>query len=81
VYRARYLFAAAFSRGVMMPVGYEYGYRKRLHVVETRPSDREQPHFALTDFIARVNEMTARVPALNEEGPQEQWRLPTATTA
>ena len=74
-YRARYLFAAVFSTGVMMPIGYEYGYRKRLHVVETRPADREQPHFDLTSFIAQVHEMKARVPALNEEGPQEQLAL------
>jgi starch synthase (maltosyl-transferring) len=74
-YRARYLFAAVFSTGVKMPVGYEYGYRKRLHVVETRPSDREEPHFDLTRFIAEVNEMKASVPALNEEGPQEMVPL------
>ena len=74
-YRARYLFAAVFSTGVMMPVGYEYGYRKRLHVVETRRSDREEPYFDLTRFIAEVNEMKASVPALNEEGPQEMVPL------
>lgn len=70
-YKAHYLFAAVFSTGVMMPIGYEYGYRKRLHVVETRPGDREEPHFDLTPFIAEVNEMRATVPALNEEGPQD----------
>jgi starch synthase (maltosyl-transferring) len=75
VYRARYLFAAVFSTGVMMPVGYEYGYRKRLHVVETRPSDREEPHFDLSRFIAEAHEMKASVPALNEEGPQEMVPL------
>ena len=75
VYRAHYLFAAAFSTGVMMPIGYEYGYRKRLHVAETRPGDREQPHFDLTSFITEVHDMKARVPALNEEGPQQQLAL------
>src|SRR5512144_3045045 len=66
------MFVAVFSTGVMMPVGYEYGYRKRLHVVETSPSDREKPHFDLTSYIAHVHDMKASVPALNEEGPQEQ---------
>lgn len=74
-YRAQYLFAAVFATGVMIPIGYEYGYRKRLRVVETRPADREQPHFDLTQFIAAVHEMKAGVPALNEEGPQKQLAL------
>ena len=74
-YRARYLFAAVFSTGVMMPVGYEYGYRTRLHVVETRPEAWEEPRFDLSRFIAEVHEMKAGVGALNEEGPQEQVAL------
>ncbi|GAB6051718.1 hypothetical protein JCM17960_05380 [Magnetospira thiophila] len=69
-YKQRYMFSALFSSGVMMPVGYEYGFRKRLHVVETRPEDWEQPQFDLSDFIARVHRMKTSAPALNEEGPQ-----------
>ena len=38
-YRLRYLFAAAFSSGVMMPMGYEYGCRTALDVVGSRPGD------------------------------------------
>ena len=38
-YRLRYLFAAAFSSGVMMPMGYEYGCRTPLDVVGSRPGD------------------------------------------
>lgn len=78
-YRAQYLFAAVFATGVMIPIGYEYGYRKRLRVVETRPADREQPHFDLTQFIAAVHEMKAGVPALNEEGRRSSSRSPTRT--
>ena len=36
-YRQRYLFAALFSSGVMMPIGYEFGWRRKLDVVTTRP--------------------------------------------
>ena len=39
--RTRYALAAFFSAGVLMPIGYEWGYRRALHVVETTPCDRE----------------------------------------
>jgi starch synthase (maltosyl-transferring) len=69
-YRQAYLFAAVFSSGVMIPVGYEYGFRRNLHVVETRPEDWEKPNFDLSGYIADVNRMKAAEPVLNEEGPQ-----------
>ncbi|MBD5653694.1 MAG: DUF3416 domain-containing protein, partial [Candidatus Eremiobacteraeota bacterium] len=69
-YRFRYLFAAFFSAGVMMPMGYEYGFSKKLDVVSTRPDDWETPRFDLSAFIADVNAMKAALPALNEEGAQ-----------
>ena len=69
-YRFRYLFAAFFSTGVMMPIGYEHGATKQLDVVMTRPEWREQPRFDISPFITHVNAMKAAAPALNEEGPQ-----------
>ena len=69
-YRNAYLFAAVFATGVMIPIGYEYGFRKRLHVVKTRPDDWEKPAFDLTSYIGEVNRMKASLPVLNEEGPQ-----------
>ena len=36
--KARYALAAFFSTGVLMPIGYEWGYRRPLHVVETTPA-------------------------------------------
>jgi starch synthase (maltosyl-transferring) len=74
-YRSRYLFAATFSTGIMIPAGFEYGFRQRLHVADTRPEHWETPAFDLTDFIAEVNEMRAAIPAFNEEGPQQQIEL------
>jgi starch synthase (maltosyl-transferring) len=69
-YRNAYLFAAVFSTGVMIPIGYEHGFRKKLHVVDTRPEDWEKPAFDLARYIAQVNRMKASLPVLNEEGPQ-----------
>lgn len=70
VARQRYLFAAYFSTGLMIPLGFEFGFQKHLHVVRTRPRDWEQPTYDLTAFIQGVNRMKARCPVLLEEGPQ-----------
>jgi len=70
IYRQRYLFSATFSTGVMMPVGYEFGFDKKLHVVRTRTSDWEPARFDLSEFITSVNEMKMLLPVLNVEGPQ-----------
>lgn len=69
-YKEAYLFSAVFSTGVMIPIGFEYGFRKKLHVVNTRPADWEKPAFDVTRYIGEVNRMKAALPVLNEEGPQ-----------
>ena len=68
VQRQRYAFATAFSAGVMMPIGYEYGFRKQVNVVETQPSDWERRSFDLRPFITRVNQLKVEHPALQGEG-------------
>lgn len=68
----RYLFSAVFSTGVMMPIGYEFGFRRKLDVVQTRPEQWEDPTFDLQDFIGKANRMKATVPAFDEEGPQRR---------
>jgi len=67
VLKQRYLFAALFSGGVMMPIGYEFGFSKRLHVVKTRPSDWEPAVVDLCDFIRHVNRVKAGYPVFQEE--------------
>lgn len=74
-YRMRYLFSAVFATGVMIPVGFEYGFRGRLNVVHTRPEHWERPFFDISAYIADVNRMRAAIPALNEEGAQRQVHL------
>jgi starch synthase (maltosyl-transferring) len=70
VARQRYLFAAYFSTGLMMPIGFEYGFTKRLNVVQTRPTDWETPTYDLTPLIKSVNRMKKTCPVFLEEGPQ-----------
>jgi starch synthase (maltosyl-transferring) len=67
--KQRYLFAALFSSGVMMPVGFEFGFRKPLHVVKTRPSDWETTDVDLRPFIAAVNRVKRYNPVFQEECP------------
>jgi starch synthase (maltosyl-transferring) len=69
--RMRYAFAALFSTGVMMPMGFEYGFHRRLNVVNTRPQDWETPVWDLSDFICRVNRLKESRRVFNEEGPTE----------
>jgi starch synthase (maltosyl-transferring) len=73
VQRQRYAFAAAFSAGVQITVGYELGFRRPLHVVRTRPADWEAPSFDLTGFIARVNALKRAHPLLAGEGVLRRW--------
>lgn len=73
--RQAYIFSAVFSTGVMIPMGFEYGFRRRLHVVDTRPEHWEEPTFDLTSFIADVNRMKASAPVFNEEGPQRAFAV------
>jgi starch synthase (maltosyl-transferring) len=65
--KQRYLFAAMFSTGVMIPIGFEFGFRKRLHVVETRPEDWEKTEVDLRDFIHKVNTIKKRYQVFQEE--------------
>jgi starch synthase (maltosyl-transferring) len=68
VQRQRYAFAASFSAGLMMPIGYEFGFRKKPDVVSTRPTDWETPSFDLQRFIERVNKLKIEHNLLHGEG-------------
>ncbi|MGE5708497.1 MAG: alpha-amylase family glycosyl hydrolase [Bacteroidota bacterium] len=65
--KMRYAFAAFLSAGIMIPVGYEYGFRTPLNVVTTLPHHWETPSFDLTSFIALVNEIKKSHRVFNED--------------
>jgi starch synthase (maltosyl-transferring) len=69
VARQRYLFAAFFSAGLLMPIGYEFGFKQRLDVVQTRAEDWEPLSYDLCSYITGVNRMKKAHPILLEEGP------------
>ena len=67
--RQRYLFSAFFSAGVMTLMGFEYGFRRKPHVVHTTPDDWEQTGIDLTAFIRKVNRVKSAHDVFNEEAP------------
>jgi starch synthase (maltosyl-transferring) len=67
--KQRYLFAALFASGVMVPMGFEFGFRTKPHVVRTRPEDWEETGVDLTSFISAVNGIKTRHPVFQEEAP------------
>ncbi len=77
-YRQAYAFAASFSTGVMMPIGFEYGWSRRIEVVakDGAAPAPEPARFDLSAFIAGINLMKRAVPALNEEGKQRLLSQP-----
>lgn len=69
--KSRYFFSALYSAGVMMPIGFEFGFRKPLHVVKTRPADWETTNTDLTAFIRNLNRTKLENPVFREEAPTE----------
>lgn len=65
--KQRYLFSALFSAGVMMPMGFEFGLRKQLHVVHTTPNDWQVNGTDITPFITKANDIKRRFPVFCEE--------------
>ena len=65
----RYAIAATLAPGIMMPIGFEYGFQHPLHVVRTTPADWEVPTWDLTRQIAAVNRVKATLRPLNAETP------------
>jgi starch synthase (maltosyl-transferring) len=76
ILKMRYLFSACFSAGVMMPIGYEYGFTRKMDVVKSTPEDWEEPKVDISQFVADVNSMRAATPAFNVEGPQFRITAP-----
>lgn len=71
VQKQRYAFAALFSEGVMIPMGYEYGAKKRMDVVNGTPDDVDEPQYDISLWIKQINDLKLKIPVLGEEGT---WR-------
>lgn len=53
-FRQRAAFSALFSTGFMIPIGFEYAFAKKLHVVKTTLADWEEPNLDLTGFLKDI---------------------------
>lgn len=74
--KRQYFFSSLFSSGVMMPIGYEFGFTKPLHVVDSRPHDWEETKINLTKFITKINLLKANHKILNEDNTLEMIASP-----
>ncbi len=67
--KSRYLFAALFSKGLLMPMGYEYGATVRMDVVNGVVDDaKPNKGWNLTSWIGAINQMKLSIPLLTQEG-------------
>ncbi|MGO9951238.1 MAG: TIM barrel protein [Dissulfurispiraceae bacterium] len=69
--KQRYLFSALFSAGVMIPMGFEFGFRKQLHVIKTKPEDWEETDIDITSFISAVNKIKSGHIIFQEDAPTQ----------
>lgn len=74
--KQHYLFSTLFSAGVMIPIGFEFGFRKQLHVVQTTPSDWETTDIDLRGYIGRVNAIKKAYPIFLEESATQLLHSP-----
>jgi starch synthase (maltosyl-transferring) len=61
-YRSRYLFAASFSSGVLMPMGFECAATGR--IAGDWEAARQAAPFDLSTFVTELNALKGRLPAL-----------------
>jgi starch synthase (maltosyl-transferring) len=65
--KRQFLFSAMFSAGYMIPLGFEFGFRKQLNVVKTEPGDWEDTSLDLSDLIKKTADLKKKYPVLNIE--------------
>lgn len=70
--KQRYLFTALISSGIMIQLGFEYGFRKKPHVVHTNPLDYEGARYDLTEFIRQVNALKSNSSCFHEDNQVEK---------
>jgi starch synthase (maltosyl-transferring) len=71
VQKSRYAFAAIFSAGLLMPMGFEYGATTRIDVVRGTPANVDKKKWDMTQWVRGMNRLKLSVPVLSEEG---SWR-------
>jgi starch synthase (maltosyl-transferring) len=70
--RQRMYFTAFTSTGWMIPLGFEWGFRKKCDVVNATPEDFEEPRYDLTDAIRSALEIKKEHAVLHEDCPMRK---------
>ncbi len=61
------LFSALFCSGYMIPMGFEFGFKKQLNVVKTDPTWWENNNLDFSGFIRNISDLKAAYPVLEQE--------------
>lgn len=70
--KQRYLLSALLTKGVMIPIGFEFGFHKKLNVKLTGSDDWEEARFDLCGFIKEVNLLKGSQHIFNQELPLQK---------
>lgn len=65
--KAWYGFASLFNTGSMMPIGYEYGCKNRLDVINSFEEDLDERTMDITLFITEINKIKKEYKLFNSE--------------
>ena len=71
VFLQKLYFAAIFSKGFMIPSGFEYGFKKKLNVVNTTSNDWEQTNNDYSPNIKKILNIKTALKPLREESSIE----------
>ncbi|MGB5445991.1 MAG: alpha-amylase family glycosyl hydrolase [Psychromonas sp.] len=75
----RYELAAYICSSISTTIGFEYGFQRQIHVVETTPSWWEPAHYDISDEIAKINKIKASYDVLQEDNKIEMLQLHNAS--
>ncbi|MBN2713295.1 MAG: alpha-amylase [Planctomycetes bacterium] len=70
--KQHFLFTTLITSGSLITLGFEYGFRKKPHVVHSNPFDYEGASYDLTDFIRDINTMKKTNPVFQEDNRVER---------
>jgi glycosidase len=72
---SKYAFGAYFCSSIAITVGFEYGFTRKIDVVQTNPSWWEDKKYDLTYEISRINEIKSKYKILQEDNVVYPYEL------
>ena len=65
--KLKYTFSIIFSTGTLVPIGFEFGFQKKLDVVNMTPDDWEKINYDISEFITINNNLKHQYKVFNED--------------